>query len=113
MLREFYVATEAKQIVTAIFGTIARDLSQRGGTLVVIRIPTRDDGEQVNRLRRRLGDWGSALTAPNTIYLDVGARDPQRWRPDLYVQDGHLNGVGTEMLADELATAVRAKTRPN
>jgi len=109
MVREFYLATDAKAIVGQVFVEMARDSARRSGRFVVVRIPTRDDNDWVNRIRRYVSNLRAPLSGTGGIFLDVAVdtSDSRSWSPDLYVEDGHLNAGGTE----RLATAILARLR--
>jgi ribosomal protein L17 len=51
LVREFYLGTGAKSLVGQVFASIANDVLQRGGKTIVLRIPTRDDDQAINRFR--------------------------------------------------------------
>ena len=106
---EFYLATDAKHIVSQIFMTIGEEMKLRNGRMIVVRIPTRDDGASINRIRRYLRNFGPTFDASAVVFLDAAGeltRVPE-WSTDLYAEDGHLNAVGTERLADYVLGHIR------
>jgi hypothetical protein len=101
--REFQLATEASDLAEAIFAAIAADMRGAGGRTIVMRIPTRDDGDGINQLRRSLRGFELRFAGTAVTYLDATSETAGvAWSPDLYVEDGHLNAAGTERLANVL-----------
>jgi GDSL-like lipase/acylhydrolase family protein len=103
--REWYLAADARPVVGHIFRNIARDMQISGGRLVILRIPTRDDDHLATRLRRRLYDFASEVAGlEEATYLDAGDAITTKadWKSDLYIEDGHLNAKGNDLLVDYL-----------
>lgn len=104
MAREFYLTTEASDVVRQVFTSISEDMAGRGRKTIVVRIPTRDDRAPMNRLRRYLRGFESRFAGTAGVFLDAAAAITTMpgWATDLYVEDGHLNAAGTERLASVL-----------
>jgi hypothetical protein len=109
LAREYWLASEASDLAEAMFAAITRDMTDRGGRALVVRIPTRDDDDALDQLRRSLRGFESRFVGTPVTYLD-GATETAgvAWSPDLYVADGHLNAAGTLRLADVLVRHLMA-----
>lgn len=102
VMREFYLIAETKPVFNYMLIDIDRDVRNRGGRFVVIRIPTRDQFESIKLLRRRLMNFEKLLKGTEATYLEPAQELTQipNWKVDLYVQDGHLNDSGNQLLAE-------------
>jgi hypothetical protein len=106
--REAYLAGGATNVVTTIVATVAQDMAKRQGRTIVVRIPTRDDGDAINQVRRALRGFESRFAGTAVQYVDAAteAADAAPWSGAFYVDDGHLNAAGTQRLADILISRI-------
>ncbi|MBC8180883.1 SGNH/GDSL hydrolase family protein [candidate division KSB1 bacterium] len=104
LMREIYFFTEAKPVVNHLFREMDQDINKRGGKFVVMRIPTPDNDNALEKLRRWLYNIDSNMERSNITYLDpVGEiKKLPNWKTDYYFSDGHINAKGNEFLADYL-----------
>ena len=108
MLREVYLMLEAKEIVERVFQEVATDANRRGGRLIVLRIPTKDDDQLLVKARRAVNGFPDILSGARIPYLDPLAdftANPN-WRDELFLSDGHLSVLGNKRLATYLVERV-------
>lgn len=102
LLHEVYLFTEAKPVVNYMLLDMQQEISSQGGQFIVLRIPTRNQFNTLNSLRRRLMNYEVMLGGSGVMYLDPTLQfmEIDDWQAELYWRDGHLNAVGNQLLAD-------------
>jgi hypothetical protein len=109
--REIYLATDAKAVVRQIFLDIGREMETNGRALIVLRIPTADHDHFVAIIRRSIYQFESVSTEKGITYLEAAEviTKVPNWEKTLYVQDGHINASGIELVVDYLFKSLTAQ----
>ena len=102
LMREIYFFTEAKPTVIQLFRELDQDINKRGGKFVVMRIPTPDHDNPLEKLRRWLFDVDGNMDGSNILYLDPveEIKKLPDWKTVYYFADGHINAVGNKILTN-------------
>ncbi|HEX7072169.1 MAG TPA: hypothetical protein VF190_15255 [Rhodothermales bacterium] len=101
VLREYYVMSNARPVVAHMVGEMARDVRDRGGRFAALRIPTGDHPYASRRIRRWLIDYDGMFADLGVPYHDASDTllSVPNWGARIYVEDGHLNEYGNELVA--------------
>lgn len=102
MARELYLMTEIRSTIHLIFLAISRDMQRQGKTFVVVRIQTQDNFLLRKKIRRRLNGFADIVAKEGALFLEPAEEMTQipRWQTALYTDDGHLNALGSQLMAN-------------